>query len=172
MDAAQPYVWVDIRPHDEHAQLLVLCVGNSGPTVATNVRVTFTPTIELDGDNNRAHEAVEQLRAGVASLPPGRQMIWNLGFPPRQVPKLPDGGYRARVQADGPFGAMTPTEHELDPRALTYNLGVAPGTLHGIAVELERLRMQISESALTLDGKMQTIIGAALDRGSGNGTLG
>ncbi len=38
IDAAQPYVWVDVRP-DEAGTLLNLVIGNSGPTVATNVHI-------------------------------------------------------------------------------------------------------------------------------------
>lgn len=40
IDAAQPFVWVDIRPDASTGILLNLIVGNSGSTVATNVRVT------------------------------------------------------------------------------------------------------------------------------------
>jgi hypothetical protein len=39
IDAAQPYIWVDVRPDDVTGTLLNLVIGNSGPTVATNVRV-------------------------------------------------------------------------------------------------------------------------------------
>jgi hypothetical protein len=45
IDAAQPYVWVDVRPDDATATLLNLVIGNSGPTVAVNVRVRVDPPL-------------------------------------------------------------------------------------------------------------------------------
>ncbi len=76
-DAAQPYVWVDLRP-DEHAQLLLL-VGNSGPTVATDVRAYVEGDIDVVGDARGPFGPIPTLRYAVdpadirASLavPPG-----------------------------------------------------------------------------------------------------
>jgi len=42
-DAAQPMLWVDVRCDDGQGQALVLLLGNSGPSVARNVRVIFDP---------------------------------------------------------------------------------------------------------------------------------
>ena len=39
--SAQPYVWADIQPDRQQGTLIHLIVGNSGPTVARNVRVTI-----------------------------------------------------------------------------------------------------------------------------------
>jgi hypothetical protein len=38
-DAAQPMVWVDVRGDDGQDQALVLLLGNSGPSIARNVKV-------------------------------------------------------------------------------------------------------------------------------------
>ena len=40
-DAAQPMLWVDIRGDDGQGQALLL--GNSGPSIARNVKVLFDP---------------------------------------------------------------------------------------------------------------------------------
>jgi hypothetical protein len=45
IDAVQPYVWVDVRPDEVTSVILNLVIGNSGPTVATNV---------LSGSNTRS----------------------------------------------------------------------------------------------------------------------
>ena len=37
IDAAQPYVWIDLRENTKVGSTLMLVIGNSGPTVATNV---------------------------------------------------------------------------------------------------------------------------------------
>jgi hypothetical protein len=42
-DAAQPILWVDIRGEDLQGHALVLLLGNSGPSVARNVKVVFDP---------------------------------------------------------------------------------------------------------------------------------
>ena len=41
--AAQPMLWVDIRGDDGQGEALVLLLGNSGPSIARHVRVTFDP---------------------------------------------------------------------------------------------------------------------------------
>jgi hypothetical protein len=42
-DAAQPMLWVDVRGDDGQGQALVLLLGNSGPSVARNVKVILDP---------------------------------------------------------------------------------------------------------------------------------
>jgi hypothetical protein len=42
-DAAQPMLWVDVRGDDGQGQALVLMLGNSGPSIARNVKVVFDP---------------------------------------------------------------------------------------------------------------------------------
>jgi hypothetical protein len=80
IDAAQPYVWVDVRPDDSTGTLLNLVVGNSGPTVATNVRVQIDPPLpsiaQLELQVSAAHS---RLGEGLASLAPGRTLVWALG---------------------------------------------------------------------------------------------
>ena len=54
--------------------------NDSGSTVAKEVRVTFEPLPELPlSGNSHAAEARGLLARGIASLPPGREMKWNLG---------------------------------------------------------------------------------------------
>lgn len=70
-DAAQPYVWVDLRPDEAQGGLLLLLVGNSGATVATDVRVRFTPDL-IDQSTHRSNQSVaDRISSGIASLPPG-----------------------------------------------------------------------------------------------------
>jgi hypothetical protein len=42
-DAAQPTLWVDIGGDDGQDQALLLLLGNSGPSIAHDVKVTFDP---------------------------------------------------------------------------------------------------------------------------------
>jgi len=54
----------------------VLLLGNSGPSVARNVKVIFdlAPPSTLD-----IKPILEILKKGIASVPPGRTMKWALG---------------------------------------------------------------------------------------------
>lgn len=138
IDSAQPYVWVDIRPSDEHGHLLMLYVGNSGPTVATHVKVTFDPTIDLPGRPSRHREAVEQLASGLSALPPGRVMQWHLGASHQQIPAADPSGYKVRIEGRGPFGPLEPLEYRINLTEFHWTLGTAPGTLYGVAVALDK----------------------------------
>lgn len=62
-DAAQPTLWVDIRPDDQSGGGLILFVGNSGPSVATDVVVTFDPGLALlpNPSKDTPLQAAEQL---------------------------------------------------------------------------------------------------------------
>lgn len=90
IDAAQPYVWVDVRPDDATSVTLNLVIGNSGPTVATNVRVMIDPRLPaIEQLEDRAQTAQDLLAGGIKSLPPGRTLVWpRPGFqhPGRQWP--------------------------------------------------------------------------------------
>lgn len=80
IDAAQPYVWADIRPDDATGTLLNLIIGNSGPTIAQNVQVKVDPALPVVGQlQERADTAQKRLADGIQSLPPGRTLMWPLG---------------------------------------------------------------------------------------------
>ena len=80
IDAAQPYVWVDIRPDDSTGTLLNLVVGNSGPTVATSIHIEVEPRLpSIDQFKERVAAAERALAGGMKSLPPGRTYSWPLG---------------------------------------------------------------------------------------------
>ena len=100
-DAAQPMVWVDIRGE---GQALVLLLGNSGPSIARNVKVTFDPAPP-------STLILEILKQGIASLAPGRTMKWALGAAHNTSDWDAHKAYRVRIEAAGPFGAIEPLEY-------------------------------------------------------------
>jgi hypothetical protein len=57
--AAEPMLWADIRADDATGQALVLLLGNTGPSIARNVKVTFDPpppaTLNISGSRNRCN---------------------------------------------------------------------------------------------------------------------
>ncbi|GAB3491821.1 hypothetical protein [Flexivirga lutea] len=114
--ALQPYVWADIRPRDD-GQILTLVVGNSGPTVATDVRVVLDPPLETivpDRMKKMVHGVDERLAAGIGSIAPHRTFSWGLGvarefFQGSDGPPVAD--LTITVVGQGPSGPLAALEY-------------------------------------------------------------
>lgn len=133
-----------MRPNDQTSGLIVLYLGNSGPTVATNVRVTFDPPLDFpQAGANRVSEAVTRLAGGISSLPPGRQMQWNMGVAHQQVPASNMAGYRVIINADSAFGKMPEQTYVINLQDIRHNLSSPPGTLHGVTQAIEKLTNKV-----------------------------
>jgi hypothetical protein len=133
---AEPSLWVDIRPDDTTAASLILLVGNSGPTVETDVVVTFDPPLHTAAwVDNYAFRGEERLNAGLSSLPPDRTLRWEMAVLPL-APKLFQGvtppSYAVTIKANGPFGALEPLTYTIDLGDIENCLKTATGTLFGI----------------------------------------
>jgi hypothetical protein len=130
IDAAQPYVWADLRPDDATGTLINLAVGNSGPTGAEKVRVKIDPPLPTDDPLGRAAAAEGMLAQGIQSLAPGRSITWPLG---RAFMVMKDEGsqaYTFTVTADGPFGPVPPLTHVVDMADWRGMLDRPAGSLH------------------------------------------
>jgi hypothetical protein len=141
-DAAQPMVWVDIRGDDGPGQALVLLLGNSGPSIARNVKVIFDPappaTLEIK-------PILEILKQGIASLAPGRTMQWALGAAHNPSDWDADEAYRVRIEAEGPFGLIEPLEYVISVDDLDSARAAPPGNLQAVAVELREMTKATKE---------------------------
>ncbi|ACL38166.1 hypothetical protein Achl_0163 [Pseudarthrobacter chlorophenolicus A6] len=131
-DAAQPYVWVDMRPDTKQGGLLNLIVGNSGPTVATDVTVGFEPPLQMPFEDEAGH-ALEVLRRGIPSLPPGRTLVWNLGVAWQIVGADSPKRYKLTISAAGPFGGLKPLTYIVDVDDIRATAAVPDGSLHLVA---------------------------------------
>jgi hypothetical protein len=140
-DAAQPMVWVDIRGDDGQGQALAL-LGNSGPSIARNVKVVFDPAPPSTLD---IKPILEILKQGIASLPPGRTMQWALGAPHNAVDWDAHKAYRVRIEAEGPFGAIEPLEYVISIDDLDGSRAEPPGNLHAVAAELREMTKATKE---------------------------
>jgi hypothetical protein len=140
--AGQPMLWVDIRGDDGQGEALVLLLGNSGPSIARNVRVSFDPAPPVA-------EAIKPilaiLKQGIASLPPGRTMQWVLGAADSRVNLDADIPYRVRIEAEGPSGRLEPLEYVPSINDLDASRAARPANLHAVAVELHEMTKATKE---------------------------
>ena len=141
-DAAQPMLWVDIRGDDGQGQALLLLLGNSGPSIARNVKVTFDPAPPSTLD---IKPILEILKQGITSLPPGRTMQWALGAAHNTNGRDAPNAYRVRIEAEGPFGAIEPLEYVISLDDLQGTRAAPPGNLHAVAAELHEMTKATKE---------------------------
>lgn len=139
-DAAQPYVWADVRGSEHAGQLIQLVVGNSGPTIATNVRVKFDPPLPVVRDMHEKDQTtlrgMDKLERGIQSIAPGKALRWNLGvahklFASDDAPELRP--HNVTINTDGPFGSLPPLEYVVDLSDFRESAVWTEGSLHEVA---------------------------------------
>ena len=139
-----------MRADDQSGQMLTLIIGNSGPTIATAVVVTFDPPLRDTAFESAAHHGEERLNAGLASLPPGRFLSWSMGTTRRIFtdPVVPMS-YAVTIDARGPFGPIEPLVYTIDLNDIRNNPrdSVTPGTLYGITEAVTALGKTVKEIA-------------------------
>ena len=142
-EAAQPTLWADIRG-DVTGELLVMLVGNSGPSIAHKVKVTFDP--EPPSLLN-IKPIIENLEKGLTAMAPGRTMEWVLGTAHNTVDWDAHNECRVRIEAEGPFGPIDPVEHLIvindlkDSRSAP--LATIASDLHRISKDVDELKKSV-----------------------------
>jgi hypothetical protein len=138
-DASQPYVWADVRPDKEHGVLLELVIGNSGPTIAKNVRVHIEPPLPFIEQLEGVKAAQERLAEGMSSLPPGRTLRWWLGQGWNLIPKEGRAVHRFTITADGPFGPVPELAYDVDLAEFRDQEASRDGSLAGVTKAIQEL---------------------------------
>lgn len=120
-------------------------VGNTGPTVATNVRISLHRQLPAEG-TDRALRAARAIDNGISALTPGQIVAWTLGTPWKILEQVPEGdaSYRFTVSYDGPFGPVPPMEYTVDLDDIRHSHPYATGTLHGVAEQIKSLREDLA----------------------------
>jgi len=72
-EESRPFVIVDIQSSAAWNNLLNLVIENAGPTLARDVRVSFTPPLQSSNEHVDLESTV-LLTEGIPMLPPGRQV--------------------------------------------------------------------------------------------------
>lgn len=153
IDAAQPYVWADIRENRESGSLLQLEVGNSGPTVATNVRVHVSKPLPTSSADNadRVRRMEERLASGIKSLAPGRVITWTLGVGHQILAEEGARSYTFTIDAEGPFGPLETLSYTADLDDWRSMRDQPAGTLHTVRKSIDSLTEQLEKhTAATL----------------------
>ena len=147
IDAAQPYVWADIRENRESGSMLQLEVGNSGPTVATNVKVQISsPLPSSPGNEDRLRRIEKRLADGIKSLAPGRVITWSLGVGHQILAEEGGRSYTFTLSADGPFGPLEPLSYTADLDDWRLMRDQPFGSLHTVRKSIESLTKQLEKS--------------------------
>jgi hypothetical protein len=144
-DAAQPYVWADVRTENEHGVVMMLLVGNSGPTVATDVRVRIEPPLPSIEQLQGARAAQDRLAEGFKSLPPGRTLGWWLGQGWNVIAKEGPQVHRIIITANGPFGPVPELSYDVDLAEFREQEMTPPGSLNGLTNAVKELTNKITK---------------------------
>lgn len=145
---SQPYIWADVRPRDTDGQTLQLVVGNSGPTVAQNVRVHIDRDVpHADWADEHLNSALERFNSGHASMAPGRVLHWYLGIG-HELLKVEDPDLRMNVtiNADGPDGPIPELTYAIDMndwRGISSN---AAGSLKQVERAIDGLKKSLEKN--------------------------
>ncbi|MCX5215578.1 hypothetical protein OG689_41225 [Kitasatospora sp. NBC_00240] len=117
----EPYVVVDLAVDQPGTGLVALIVHNSGPTMARDVRIRFTPELEssLPQLTPRVRNALSR---PISMLPPGRRLVypfdthqrWDAGNLPME--------FDVTVDATGPAGPVEQLTYRIDLQVLAEAL--------------------------------------------------
>ena len=148
--AFQPYVWADLKPRDD-GSMLVFVLGNSGPTVATNVQVHFDPPLWtiVPADREEDARVVEDILArGLQSITPGRTFLWNLGVAYTYFQAdIPVGNLNVTISGHGLHGPLEPLTYGVALEDLKHqaNRAVGVSVLEGPLKDLSKSLKRIAD---------------------------
>jgi hypothetical protein len=137
VDSAQPYVFVDFRMDRAQAALVSVHLENRGPTVATNVRLSWQPELPERHHTNEGFAALAP--RSLPSMPPGRVMTWTLGLGEKLLnDSAVPTEYLVTVEADGPFGSVEPLTYTLSLGDMAHQEAIPAGSLHKVEQAITR----------------------------------
>lgn len=129
--ANQPYVWADIRTDESQGWSFHFVVGNSGPTVATDVMITVDPPLPNKSQvPELTTRAFERMRDGIKTLAPGRVVEWTLGPSPDIVGEDVSQSFTITIDGHGPHGALPTLTYVVDLADFREAIDSPPGSVH------------------------------------------
>lgn len=153
-EAVQPYVWADIQPDKKQGTILDLVIGNTGPTVATDVKVTFDAQLPLSAEARMTSDyLVRTLAKGLRSLAPGREIRWHLGTAPDLLSQDTPKPILIRVEAAGPHGPLPTLEVPVDASQWRTSKDAPDGSLHLVRKSIQELTKAVDAVADSMPQK-------------------
>ncbi|WP_300682190.1 hypothetical protein [Nocardioides sp.] len=143
--SSSPYVWADVRLQSRNGWNLEFVVGNSGPTVAVNVRITIDPPFPVDRGGAHLDVMHRRLSEGLSSLAPGRALHWTLGTSPDLVNRPGSLAHRVHIACDGPYGPVPISEYSVDLADFRESVARHDGTLVDVAREIAALGKKLPD---------------------------
>ncbi|WP_267244043.1 hypothetical protein [Streptomyces sp. PR69] len=141
-DAAQPYVWLDVRADAAQGTAFNLILGNSGPTFANNIRATIEPPLPSD-PSSKGDAAQRRLRNGIKSLGPGHKLVWFIGVGHQIVKDDISQLHTITVEAEGPHGPLPPMTYEIDLSDFRETRDAPEGNLHYVRKAIEKIEKKL-----------------------------
>lgn len=147
-EASQPYVWADIQPDMKQGTVLDLVIGNSGPTVATDIKVTFEPPLSASKSWQEDVVSLQRTLAdGLHSLAPKREIRWHLGTGPDLMSDDQPQLVRIEVEASGPHGSLPAVVVPVDITQWRQSKDAPDGSLHHVRNSIQDLSKSIDKAA-------------------------
>lgn len=145
-DASQPYVWADLQPDMQQGTAVDLVIGNSGPTVARNVKVSIEPPLQPTPQNLDKIDAVQkQLAEGLRSIAPNRVIRWSIGAGHDLMSEDAPQVRTICIEGEGPNGLLPPLELEVDINQLRQSKDAPDGSLHHVRGSIKDLTKAVEK---------------------------
>lgn len=126
----------------------MLVVGNSGRTLARNVRLSIDkplPTVGLTAET-LLRDAVERFANGHASIAPGREWSWGLGVSSKiLLEEERNLAFEFRVNADGPFGPIPELVYVVDMNDWRGTIAQGSGSLKQLNKSLGEVNKSLND---------------------------
>lgn len=143
--SSSPYVWADIRLQSRNGWNLEFVIGNSGPTVATSVRITIEPPLPTEQEGAHIDAMRKRLSEGLSSLAPGRSLHWTLGPSADLVNRSGSLAHRICIACDGPYGPVAVSEYTIDMADFRESVAHHDGRLVDVAREIAKLTQKLPD---------------------------
>jgi hypothetical protein len=137
--SSAPYIWADVRLQSRNAWNLEFVIGNSGPTVASNVRVTIDPPLPSDHEGIYVDAMHRRISDGLSSLAPGRTLHWTIGPSAELVNRPEPLAHRVRIDCEGPHGSVPTSEYVMDLGDFRESVARHDGSLVDVAKAIDQL---------------------------------
>ncbi len=137
--SSAPYLWADVRLQSRNGWNLELVIGNSGLTVATDVKVTIDPPLPADHEGAFVVAMHRRLSEGLSSLAPGRTLHWTLGPSPKLVNRPDPIAHQIRIDCKGPNRPVPTSEYVIDMGDFRESVAHHDGSLVDVAKAIDTL---------------------------------